>query len=124
MGGMTPAPVRAVFYSHDAQGLGHFSRNTALAQSLARDLPGLLGRPVTGLLVNGVPESDPVNLPDGFDVVTLPSVSKQGRRYDPRRLDLSLDTVTSLRSDIIRDRTAGRGLRPPAALAAAGARLG
>lgn len=102
MGGTTPAPLRAVFYSHDAQGLGHFSRNTALAHSLVRELPGLTGRPVTGLLINGVPESDPDNLPEGFDVVTLPSVCKHGRQYDPRRLDLSLDTVTSLRSDIIR----------------------
>lgn len=97
-----PAPLRVVFYSHDAQGLGHFSRNTALAQALARWLPELTGRPVTGLLLNGVPESDPANLPEGFDVVTLPAVCKQGRDYDPRRLDLSLDTVTSLRSDIIR----------------------
>lgn len=47
-------PLRVVFYSHDSQGLGHFRRNRALALSLSRRLPEQLGRPVTGLLVNGV----------------------------------------------------------------------
>src|SRR5690606_1938128 len=41
-------------------------------------------------------------VPHGFDVVTLPSVGKSGRSYGPRRLDIGLNAVTSLRGEIVR----------------------
>lgn len=94
--------LRIVFFSHDSQGLGHFRRNRALAHSLARRLPQLTGRPVTGLLLNGVAGVPPASVPHGFDVVTLPTVGKSGRSYGPRRLDIGMNAVTSLRSEIVR----------------------
>src|SRR5690606_38609597 len=94
--------LRVVFYSHDSQGLGHFRRNRALAHSLAQRLPRLTGRPVTGLLVNGVAGIPTASVPQGFDVVTLPSVGKRGRTYGPRRLDIGMNAVTSLRGEIVR----------------------
>ncbi|RIK16131.1 MAG: glycosyl transferase family 28 [Acidobacteria bacterium] len=95
-------PLRAVFYSHDSQGLGHFRRNRALAHSLACRLPLLLGRPVTGLLVNGVAGTSASSVPNGFDVVTLPAVGKSGRSYGARSLGVGLSAVTSLRGEIVR----------------------
>lgn len=95
-------PLRVVFYSHDSQGLGHFRRNRALAHVLARRLPVLTGRSVTGLLVNGVSGAGTGSLPAGFDVVTLPAVTKDGGRYASRRLGVELDDVTSIRGEIVR----------------------
>lgn len=95
-------PLRVVFYSHDSQGLGHFRRNRALAHALARRLPVLTGRPVTGLLINGVAGAAASSLPPGFDVVTLPAIGKTGPDYGPRRLDASMDAVTTLRGEIVR----------------------
>ncbi|AXH96346.1 glycosyltransferase family protein [Ornithinimicrobium avium] len=94
-------PLRVVFYSHDSQGLGHFRRNRALAHSLSRRLPVLLGRPVTGLLINGVAGTSASSVPEGFDVVTLPAVGKSGRSYGPRSLSVGLAAVTSLRGSIV-----------------------
>lgn len=96
------APLRVVFYSHDSQGLGHFRRNRALAHALCSQLPALTGRSVTGLLINGVAEAAADSLPDGFDVVTLPSVGKGAAGYGPKRLDVEMPTVTSVRCDIVR----------------------
>ncbi len=95
-------PLRVVFFSHDSQGLGHFRRNRALAHSLAQRLPRLTGRPVTGLLVNGVAGVPTASVPQGFDVVTLPAVGKSGRTYGPRHLDIGMNAVTSLRGEIVR----------------------
>lgn len=103
-------PMRALFYSHDSQGLGHFRRNRALAHTLSRRLPRLTGRPVTGLLVNGVAGAASSSLPAGFDVVTMPSVGKTGPHYGPRHLDLGMDAVISVRGEIFR--ATGLTLRP------------
>ncbi|WP_238154632.1 glycosyltransferase family protein [Ornithinimicrobium sufpigmenti] len=94
--------LRVVLYSHDSQGLGHFRRNRALAHALSHRLPVLTGRQVTGLLINGVPEAGADSLPQGFDVVTLPAVNKGVGGYGPKRLDVGMQTVTSVRGDIVR----------------------
>lgn len=101
-GSRVDEPVRVVLYSHDSQGLGHFRRNRALASVLSRRLPAISGRPVTGLLINGVAGATTSALPAGFDVVTLPAIGKNGAGYLPRRLDLGLSAVTGLRSRIVR----------------------
>lgn len=103
-------PLRVLFFSHDSQGLGHFRRNRALAHALARRLPVLTGRPVTGLLVNGVAGAGSSTLPPGFDVVTLPAIGKAGSHYGPRHLDLGMDTVVSVRGEIVR--ATGLAFRP------------
>lgn len=94
------APLRVVFYSHDSQGLGHFRRNRALAHCLSRQLPALTGRTVTGLLVNGLAGGATGQLPAGFDLVTLPSVGKDGWHYTARQLDVELAPLLELRRQI------------------------
>lgn len=94
-------PLRVVFYSHDSQGLGHFRRNSALARAISDGVPRLAGRPVTGLLVNGV-GGDGHSAPAGFDVVTLPAIGKDGGSYVPRHLGVGMGDVTSLRGEIVR----------------------
>ncbi|MFK5635283.1 glycosyltransferase family protein [Ornithinimicrobium sp. LYQ103] len=94
--------LRVVFYSHDSQGLGHFRRNRVLAHSLAQRLPVVTGQEVTGLLVNGVGGAHTASVPRGFDVVTLPAVTKTGTAYGAGRLDIGLSAVTALRSEIVR----------------------
>lgn len=105
-------PLRAVFYSHDSQGLGHFRRNRALAHTLSQRLPVLTGRPVTGLLLNGVAGAGARSLPAGFDVVTLPAIGKTAGHsgYGPRHLDLGMDAVLSVRGEIVR--ATGLAFRP------------
>lgn len=100
--GPDSTPLRVVFYSHDSQGLGHFRRNRALAHALHHRLPVLTGRQVTGLLINGVPEAGADSLPPGFDVVTLPAINKGAGGYGPKRLDVAMQTVTSVRRDIVK----------------------
>lgn len=117
-GTSTPAPggghepLRVVFYSHDSQGLGHFRRNRALAHTLAQRLPVLTGRPVTGLLLNGVAGAAARSLPRGFDVVTLPAIGKTASHqgYGPRHLQLGMDAVLSVRGEIVR--ATGLAFRP------------
>lgn len=94
--------LRVVFSSHDSQGLGHYRRNRALAHAVAARVPALTGRPVTGLLVNGVGGASGMSTPPGFDVVTVPAVGKTGRGYGARHLGMGLDEVTSLRGEIVR----------------------
>ncbi|WP_298752656.1 glycosyltransferase family protein [uncultured Serinicoccus sp.] len=105
-------PLRALFYSHDSQGLGHFRRNRALAHTLSQRLPVLTGSPVTGLLLNGVAGAAARSLPAGFDVVTLPAIGKTAghRGYGPRHLDLGMDAVLSVRGEIVR--ATGLAFRP------------
>jgi predicted glycosyltransferase len=94
--------LRVVFSSHDSQGLGHFRRNRALAHAVAAGVPALTGRPVTGLLVNGVGGAAGMSTPSGFDVVTVPAIGKTGRSYAARHLGLGLQQVTALRGEIVR----------------------
>ena len=95
-------PMQVVFYSHDSQGLGHFRRNRALARALADAVPALTGRPVTGLLVNGVDGASGMSTPHGFDVVTLPAIGKGVNGYGPRHLGIGMGDLTTLRGEIVR----------------------
>lgn len=94
-------PVRIVLYSHDSQGLGHVRRNLALAHHLSLTLPRLIGRPVTGLLATGLPQASRFPLPQGFDWLALPGVTKGDGGYRPRHLDASLDSLVDLRSHLL-----------------------
>lgn len=55
-------PIRVLLYSHDSLGLGHVRRNLALAHALSTQLPGITGRPVTGLLLTSL-DGRPTNCP-------------------------------------------------------------
>lgn len=94
-------PLRIVLYSHDSQGLGHVRRNLALAHHLSLALPRLVGRPVSGLLATGLPQASRFPLPDGFDWLALPGITKGERGYRPRHLDASMESLIDLRSHLL-----------------------
>lgn len=93
-------PIRVLLYSHDSQGLGHIRRNLALAHAMAQQLPRLTGRPVTGLLLTGV-AARPVDLPEGFDMVHLPGISKGAGGYRPRRVAVPMADLIDVRGRML-----------------------
>ncbi|MHA6508104.1 glycosyltransferase family protein [Tessaracoccus sp. MC1627] len=95
------SPTKVVLYSHDSQGLGHVRRNLAIAHHLAAALPALTGRPVSGLLVSGLPRASAFPLPAGFDWLTIPGIAKDGGEYHPRHLDAGTDDLIQLRSSVL-----------------------
>jgi predicted glycosyltransferase len=100
-------PLRIVFYSHDSVGLGHVRRNLVLAHALANQLPGLTGRPVTGILITGTSHAPGFPAPEGWDWVLLPSVVKSPEGYLPRNLSLPMAELVSLRSRMLQGVLAG-----------------
>lgn len=100
MESFAPTPLRVLLYSHDSQGLGHLRRNLAIAHSMAQQLPRRAGRPVTGMLVTSldVPASD---LPEGFDVVRLPGVTKTRGAYGPREVWVPMGDLIDLREQLL-----------------------
>ncbi|TDT34356.1 glycosyltransferase family protein [Naumannella halotolerans] len=98
--GTSGRPHRVMLYSHDSVGLGHTRRNRELAHALARSLPELTQRSVTGLLVSGL-ETPSAGLPSGFDAVRLPAIRKSKHAYKPRHLQMTLESVVDLRSAVL-----------------------
>ena len=98
---MTTVPLRVTLYSHDAKGLGHLRRNLALAHHLARALPGLTGRDVTGLVITGLAPGQEYHLPDGFDWLVLPGVKKSGGTYLPQRLRITREDLSLIRGALL-----------------------
>ncbi|WP_169253298.1 glycosyltransferase [Brevibacterium sp. 'Marine'] len=93
--------LRVALFSHDSLGLGHIRRNRALAFALARDLPALTGREVSGLLIASSPEAARFELPDGWDWVILPGVTPTAGGYVPRALSSSMQGLRALRAAAI-----------------------
>ncbi|WP_353712992.1 glycosyltransferase [Arthrobacter sp. K5] len=93
--------LRIVLYSHDSLGLGHVRRNLALAGALSRQLPGLTGRQVTGVLVAGTALAPGFQIPKGWDWVILPGVMKGAAGYEPRDLSVPLQDLVSLRGKLL-----------------------
>ncbi|MCD1285285.1 MULTISPECIES: glycosyltransferase [unclassified Brevibacterium] len=93
--------LRIALFSHDSLGLGHIRRNRALAFALAKDLPALTGRPVSGLLIAGNPEAARFDLPDGWDWVILPGVTPAEGGYAPRALASTMEKLSALRAAAI-----------------------
>jgi predicted glycosyltransferase len=94
-------PMRVVLYSHDSVGLGHVRRNLALAHALSNQLPGLTGRPVTGLLITGTSLAPAFQAPEGWDWVLLPAIAKSSEGYRPRDLALPMHELVSLRAKLL-----------------------
>lgn len=90
---------RVIFYSHDAQGLGHVRRNLALAHRIVEDNSDYAA--FSGLLISGLQASFDFPLPPGFDWLTLPGVSKGDHGYQPRHLGSSMDSLVELRGAIL-----------------------
>lgn len=102
-------PMRIVLYSHDSVGLGHVRRNLALAHALNNQLPGLTGRPVTGILITGTSHAPAFQAPEGWDWVLLPGVGKSPEGYQPRNLALPMHDLVSLRARLLQAVLAGFG---------------
>ncbi len=95
--GVVPARRRVALYSHDTQGLGHVRRNIGLAAAIVEADPA-----TDVLLITGAPEATGLPLPPSTDVLTLPTLRKDGAgRYAARVLETSLADVLALRSSII-----------------------
>ena len=93
--------LKIVLYSHDSLGLGHVRRNIALATALSERLPGLTGRPVTGILVAGTALAPGFQIPAGWDWVILPGVRKGPEGYRPRDLAVPMQDLVSLRGQLL-----------------------
>ncbi|MCT1654571.1 glycosyltransferase family protein [Brachybacterium muris] len=95
--------ISIVLYSHDSVGLGHARRNRALAFALAAHLPALVGGTVRGLLIAGHPDAGRDPLPEGWDWLVLPGMtrSSDGKGFRPRRLDMDGERLRDLRSATI-----------------------
>ncbi len=91
-------------------GLGHVRRNLALAYALNNQLPGLIGRPVTGVLITGTSLAPAFRAPEGWDWVLLPGIKKNPEGYGPRNLDVPMQELVALRSRLLQ--AALDGLRP------------
>lgn len=100
-------PMRIVLYSHDSVGLGHARRNLALAHALTNQLPGLTGRPVTGILITGTALAPAFPAPAGWDWVLLPGVEKSPEGYRPRNVFVPMPELVSLRARLLQAALAG-----------------
>ncbi|WP_307857128.1 glycosyltransferase family protein [Pseudarthrobacter albicanus] len=90
-------------------GLGHVRRNLALAHALKNQLPGLTGRPVTGILITGTALAPAFQAPEGWDWVLLPGVEKSPDGYRPRNLGLPMHDLVSMRARLLQAVIAGFG---------------
>ena len=89
---------RIVLYSHDGMGIGHVRRNLLIASALAGSMPQ-----TSILLIAGVCEAGAFQMPANVDVLTVPSLCKDGDgTYRSRRLGVSLDRTIATRSETIR----------------------
>ncbi|MGO1200878.1 MAG: glycosyltransferase family protein [Dermabacteraceae bacterium] len=88
-------------YSHDSVGLGHARRNRALAYALAEHLPALTGGTVGGLLIAGHPDAGRDPLPEGWDWLVLPGMTRARGGYGARRLGMDPSALRDLRSATI-----------------------
>lgn len=93
-------PFRVMLYSHDSVGLGHIRRNLAIAHALVKDSQALSGRPVTGILLTGVGHEADLDVPDGFDVVLLPGISKGAVGYQPRHVQVPMEHLIDIRERV------------------------
>jgi predicted glycosyltransferase len=83
-------------YSHDGFGLGHLSRTIYLAQHVRA-----LNPRASILIITSSPAAHCLALPEDFEYIKLPSVTKTGvERYRPH-LDASLEAVVALRSALL-----------------------
>jgi predicted glycosyltransferase len=93
----THSPLRIALYSHDTMGLGHKRRNLLIAQTLAKALPH-----ASILLISGMEEGRSERLPQNVDYLALPALRKSiDGQYHPRRLELSLQELVAIRSQVI-----------------------
>ncbi|MEH2203876.1 MAG: glycosyltransferase family protein [Nostoc sp.] len=88
---------RIALYSHDTMGLGHKRRNLLIAQTL-----GCSDLEIDVLMISGIQDASNITTLAGVDCLTLPALHKNiDGQYQARRLDLSLQEIITLRSQVI-----------------------
>ena len=93
--------MRALFYSHDGQGLGHVRRNLAIADAVTR-----LDPDASVLVVSSTDHIDSLVVPPRVDILKLPGMRKvTNTSYAARRLSLSAGETSAMRSALIASAT-------------------
>jgi len=89
---------RALFYSHDSFGLGHFRRSLNIASHLTRHVDDL-----SVLMLTGIESPASFEKPRGVDFVKLPAIWKaDAEEYRSRHLRVSFQRVRRIREQLIR----------------------
>ena len=92
-------PLRIQFHSHDSFGLGHLRRTLTLAGALQSMLPE-----AEILITTGSPCATHFALPEGVEIVKLPSVSKDAKgAYVPRSLGGDIGSLVRLRRALLNE---------------------
>ncbi|MBL9138705.1 MAG: hypothetical protein JNK85_22740 [Verrucomicrobiales bacterium] len=98
--------ARYLLYSHDGVGLGHTSRNLAIARALTNADPQ-----ATVLLATGSDDACQMGVPERVEILKLPSLRKVANEaYASRRLLVSPSMIHRIRADLLR--SAVGGLQP------------
>ena len=101
---------RVVFFSNDPSGLGHLRRTLKIAWYLHGRWPGS-----RQLIVTGSPGIQILPIPDGAELLKLPSITSSGfRKHSSRYLPMSFPEIRELRRDLLLD--LGRHYQPDLAL--------
>ena len=86
-----------MLHCHDSFGIGHLRRTLTLAAALRERQPDM-----QILITSGSPCATHFELPEGVDIIKLPSVTKDAHgQYVPRGLGDSLGTVVRLRRRLL-----------------------
>ncbi len=89
--------LRVMLYSHDSVGLGHLRRNLAIAGAITESFAG-----ASAMIVTGSPCATQFQLPDGTDLVKIPSITKNVEGdYVTGSFGGSLETTLRFRSRMI-----------------------
>ena len=93
---------RVLFYSHNGVGVGHLQRQLDLATAYRKRHPES-----AILLATGSRGASMFKFPEGIDYLKLPSLqmTDRYRNWDPRDLPLSIEQVTEIRAELLRDTT-------------------
>jgi predicted glycosyltransferase len=94
--------TRIALYSHDSVGLGHVRRNLAIAHALNASLPALTGEAVSGLLITGQSDATTFPIPDGWDWLVVPGLTRGTEGYEARHLHLEMPALTTMRGNLVR----------------------
>jgi len=94
------APRRVLFYSHNGVGVGHLQRQLDLAKAYHNRHPDS-----AILLVTGSRGASMFEFPEGIDYLKLPSLQMvdRNRNWEPRDLPLPIETVTEMRTEMLRE---------------------
>lgn len=88
---------RYFFYSHDGLGLGHTTRNLAIAEAVRETSPDS-----TILLATGIDDVNQFGVPPGVDILKLPGLRKvSNEKYASRRLRISRSEILKIRSRLL-----------------------